>query len=128
MAKYESTNSVLSNVKVEQFNGIIHKVYVDGNEIDHVRNLAINISPASIPTAEITLNSAADIDEEMIVKYDFSPESLKECMKYIFLHIQFDEPFRAALLLTIDQALKDAKDNGFEDDKIAEFILERIIR
>ena len=82
----------------------------------------------SIPTVEITLNSAADIDGMAFVKYNFSSESLKECMKYIFLHIQFDEPFRAALLMTIDQALRDAKDNGFEDDRIAEFILERIIR
>lgn len=128
MAKYENTNSVLSNVKVEQYNGIMHKVYVDGKEIDHVGNLAINISPASVPTAEITLHSTADIEGDMLVEYHFSPESLKECVKYLFLHIQFDEPFRAALLLTIDQALRDAKDNGFEDDKIAEFILERIIR
>lgn len=128
MAKYENTKTILSKVKIEQINDTHHRVYVDGEEVQHVSGLTANLNPMSIPTVEITLNSAADIDGMAFVKYNFSPESLKECMKYIFLHIQFDEPFRAALLLTIDQALRDAKDNGFEDDKIAEFILERIIR
>lgn len=128
MAKQVNTKRLLSKVKIEQINDTCHKVYVDGEEVHHVSGLTVNIDPMSIPTVEITLNSAADIDGMAFVKYNFSSESLKECMKYIFLHIQFDEPFRAALLLTIDQALRDAKDNGFEDDRIAEFILERIIR
>lgn len=128
MAKYENAKTLLSKVKIEQINDTRHKVYVNGEEVRHVSGLTAHLDPMSIPTVEITLNSAADIDEMAFVKYNFSSESLKECMKYIFLHIQFDEPFRAALLMTIDQALRDAKDNGFEDDKIAEFILERIIR
>ena len=128
MAKYENTKTILSKVKIEQINDTCHKIYVDGEEVQHVCGLTVNIDPMSVPTVEVTLNSTADIDGMAFVKYNFSSESLRECMKYIFLHIQFDEPFRAALLLTIDQALRDAKESGIVDDKIAEFILERIIR
>lgn len=128
MAKYENTKTVLSKVKIEQINDRCHKVYVDGEKVQHVRGLTVNIEPMSIPTVEITLASTAEIDGMAFVKYNFSPESLKECMKYIFLHIQFDEAFRAACLLTIDQALKDAESDGIPKDKVAEFILERVMR
>ena len=122
--------SVLSNVHIEPISTSCtsHKVTVDGKEIHHISKIAVDIEPASIPTCTITLNSASEIDEKMIVGYGFDPASIRECMRYLDMQLQFNEVLRQAWLMSIVSAIDDCRKNRVEDTmEVAKRVLDRIM-
>ena len=82
-------------------------VEVDGIEIHNISSLDIEYRPTEIPQAIITLRSISDISGDMMVKFNFEPYNIRDCIKYLALQLQFDEDFRKAWQSSIYSALVD---------------------
>ena len=127
--------SIFSKVKIEPVgdNSIYHNVYIDGVRQSNVSRVDISYSPVEIPQAVITLNSVADLDEDMAVTYKFDPSDIRECIRFLALQLQLDKDLHDAWQSSIYSALKDlrAKDEGTGDyicdyDR-AGYILDRLM-
>ena len=126
---------VLSKVKIKPVGdgGIYHELFVDGIRQNNVGHVDISYSPVEIPQAVITLNSVADLNEDMAVMYRFDPSDIRECIRFLALQLQLDKDLHDAWQSSIYSALKDlrAKDEGTGDyicdyDR-AGFILDRLM-
>ena len=126
---------IFSKVKINPLNEkcTAHEVFVDGVKISNVTNVNINYNPLEIPQAVITLNSVADLNEDMAVTYKFDPSDIRECIRFLALQLQLDKDLHDAWQSSIYSALKDlrAKDEGTGDyicdyDR-AGYILDRLM-
>ena len=118
--------SLLANIRVEkQDNFNFHKIYVDGDELDHVRSVHIDYKSDALPTCEIEFVGVTEVNERMLLNSDFCPNSIRECLKYLALQVQLDDDFRDSCLATIESALKESESCSIEDK--AKRVLERLI-
>lgn len=126
---------IFSKVQVKPINpsGTAHEVLIDGVHQKRVSHMDISFDPNEIPQAVITLNSVADIDEDMAVTYRFEPSDIRECIRFLALQLQLDKDLHDAWQSSIYSALKDlrAKDEGTGeyicDYDRAGFILDRLM-
>ena len=120
---------VLHNIKIEPLNNAhaFHKVIYDGIELQGVRELFVSYFPNEIPQAQITLNTVSNIDEDMLAKFEFDPESITECAKFLYLECQLHEELKEAFVGSVYSAVKEleSKENMYAYDK-AKFITDRI--
>ena len=120
---------VSHNIKIEPSNDkhTSYKVFYDGIEIRGVKEFFVSYLPDEVPQAQITLNTVSDIDEDMLVKFDFDPESITECVKFLYLECQLHEELKEAFVGSVYSAVKEleSKENMCAYDK-AKFITDRI--
>ena len=119
---------MLANVKIEQDkeNTGIHRVYQDGNEIKRVVEANFNISADSFPEVNITIGGGCDFEGMADVRFDYSPQTVKEACKILREELLKHGDLYRAFSASIYSALKDISEDT-EIDKMPEIILNRII-
>lgn len=107
---------VLHNLKVEAINnsGTAQRVIYDGIELQGVTSVTTEYEPDSIPQAYITLNTISNINRDLVCKFHFEPEDIRECIKFLALQLQLDDDLRLAWQASIYSALKDLE--KFDED------------
>lgn len=112
--------------------GIRHEFEVNDRLLHGVHSVNVDYEAGLIPEATITLYSTADIDELMDVKFNFEPQNIRDCIKYLSLTLQLDDTLNAAFIATIRSALTDLDslaDGGamVDNEQKAKFILDRLM-
>lgn len=104
-----------------------HKVILDSIPI---RATAVNIDYQvnSIPEAVITVNAIPEIDDHVLASFRFESESVKDCIKFLCLQMQFDKDLYEAAKATIYSALKDLDGEDVCDYDRAGHILDELMR
>lgn len=123
----------LVNVRVlkdEKYVGVYH-AYLDGQEVHGVRDLTVNFRPQEIPETVLKVNSVPKVDHDCLVKIQFEPQDVNECIKYLALMADMDEDFKHRIQSSIYSALKDineTENNQVCDYDKAGYILDRLMR
>lgn len=121
---------LLAHVRISPIddNHIAHQVTIDGERIPNVSRAVVEYEPNSIPVCTLEVNSVYDIDEDMIARLDFTPQSYTECMKYLWLKLQLDDEAWHKWSTSIANVLKGARENNLSDISTANAIIEQIFK
>lgn len=113
----------LPQIRIEP-NGYGHKVYSDGQELNYIRSIDVDICVGEVPTVTIEFASAFAFDEIAQLECVLHPDSITECVKGIQFEMRMDPEFRQAVK---DSILSAITDSDWESaDGLADAILERV--
>ena len=121
---------MLANVTIEQDkeNPEIHRVFVDGKQIEKITHLDFEVNPLEIPSVKLNIEQISGVDFEGQAEVNFlnTPFTVQNACKILRDELQKDCSLRRAFLASIYSALNDM----IEDtpiDEIPEIILDRLI-
>ena len=119
---------MLANVKIEQDkeNEHIHRVFVDGKQIEKITHIDFEINPCEVPEVNIETMSGIDFDGQAEVNFLNTSFSVQNACKIIRQELMEHGDFYKAFSASIYSALKDIPDGTFIDE-MPEIILKRII-
>ena len=121
---------MLANVKIEhdKENPGIHRVFVDGKQIEKITHLDFEVNPLEIPSIKLNIEQIGGIDFEGQAEVNFlnTPFTSKTACKILRDELQKDCVLRRAFLTSIYSALNDMKEDT-PIDEIPEIILDRLI-
>ena len=121
---------MLANVKIEQDkeNKHIHRVFVDGKQIEKITHLDFQVDPCEIPSVTLNIERMSGIDFEGQAEVNFlkDPFTVQNACKILRDEILKHEDLYRAFSASIYSALKDISEDT-EIDEMPEIILSRMI-
>lgn len=121
---------MIANVRIEQDkeNTNIHKVFVDGKQIEKITHLDFQINPLEIPHVTLNLETMSGIDFEGQAEVNFleTPFTVEDACKILRDELLKHGDLYNGFLASIQSAIAEAP-NYTKMDKLAELILKRII-
>ena len=121
---------MLANVKIEQDkeNDHIHRVFIDGKQIEKITHLDFQVDPCEIPSVTLNIERMSGIDFEGQAEVNFlkDPFTVQNACKILRDEIMKHEDLYRAFSASIYSALKDISEYT-EIDEMPEIILSRMI-
>lgn len=121
---------MLANVKIEQDkeNNHIHRVFIDGKQIEKITHLDFQVNPLEIPSVTLNIEQMSGIDFEGQAEVNFlkDPFTVQNACKILRDEIMKHEDLYRAFSASIYSALKDISEDT-EIDEMPEIILSRMI-
>lgn len=119
---------MLANVKIEQDkeNDHIHRVFVDGKQIEKITHIDFEINPLETPRINIETMSGIDFDGQAEVNFLKDPFTVQNACKILRDELLKHGDLYNGFVVSIYSALKDIP-NGTFIDEMPEIILDRII-
>ena len=121
---------MLANVKIEQDkeNKHIHRVFIDGNQIEKITHLDFQVNPLEIPSVTLNIEQMSGIDFEGRAEVNFlkDPFTVKNACKILRDELLKHEDLYRAFSSSIYSALKDISEDT-NIDEMPDIILNRII-
>ena len=121
---------MLANVKIEQDkeNKHIHRVFIDGKQIEKITHLDFQINPLEIPSVTLNIERMSGVDFEGQAEVNFlrNPFTVRNACKILREELLKHGDLYRAFSASIYSALKDISGDT-EIDKMPEIILNRII-
>lgn len=121
---------MLANVKIEQDkeNKHIHRVFVDGKQIERITHLDFQVNPQEFPSVTLNIEQTSGVDFEGQAEVNFlnTPFTVQNACKVIREELQKHEDLYCGFLASIYSALRDIPD-GTWIDEMPEIILGRLI-
>lgn len=121
---------MLANVKIEQDkeNKHIHRVFIDGKQIEKITHLDFQVNPLEIPSVTLNIERMSGVDFEGKAEVNFliDPFTVQNACKIIRDELLKHGDLYMAFSTSIYSALKDMPDETWIDE-IPEIILNRII-
>ena len=121
---------MIANVKIEQDkeNKSIHRVFIDGKQIDKITHLDFQVNPSEIPSVTLNIEQMSGIDFEGQAEVNFlkDPFTVQNACKILRDEILKHEDLYRAFSASIYSALKDISEDT-EIDEMPEIILSRMI-
>lgn len=120
----------INHLKVTPINNnpLYHEVILDSVPIHGATAVNIDYQVNSIPVAVITVNAIPEIDDHVLASFRFESESIRDCIKFLCLQMQFDKDLYEAAKATIYSALKDLDGTDTCDYDRAGHILDELMR
>lgn len=121
---------MLANVKIEQDNENkhIHRVFIDGNQIEKITHLDFQVNPLEIPNVTLNIEQMSGIDFEGQAEVNFlnNPFTVQNASKILREELLKHGELYRAFSASIYSALKDISEDT-NIDEMPEIILNRII-
>ena len=121
---------MLANVKIEQDkeNKHIHRVFIDGNQIDKITHLDFHVNPLEIPSVTLNIERMSGVDFEGQAEVNFlkDPFTVQTACKILREELLKHGDLYRAFSASIYSALNDIPEGTFIDE-MPEIILKRII-
>lgn len=121
---------MLANVKIEQDkeNKHIHRVFIDGKQIEKITHLDFQINPCEFPSVTLNIERMSGVDFEGQAEVNFLKDSftVQNACKILRDELLKHGDLYKAFSASIYSALKDIPDETFIDE-MPEIILDRII-
>ena len=121
---------MLANVKIEQDkeNKHIHRVFIDGNQIEKITHLDFQVNPLEIPNVTLNIEQMSGIDFEGQAEVNFlnNPFTVQNACKILREELLKHGELYRAFSASIYSALKDISEDT-NIDEMPEIILNRII-
>lgn len=121
---------MLANVKIEQDkeNPNIHRVFIDGKQIDKITHLDFQVNPMEFPSVTLNIERMSGVDFEGQAEVNFlkDPFTVQNACKILREELLKHEDLYRAFLTSIYSALNDIPE-GTWIDEMPEIILKRII-
>ena len=132
---------MLANVKIEQDkeNKNIHRVFIDGKQIDKITHLDFQVNPLEIPSATLNIERMSGVDFEGQAEVNFLKDPLtvqnacKILQKELLKHEDLYNGFVSSILSVLKENSRYIGDGEteivaeFGENQLAEEILKRII-
>lgn len=125
---------MLANVKIEQDkeNKHIHRVFIDGKQIDKITHIDFQVNPLEIPQVTLNLEVTTGVDFEGQAEVNFlkTPFSVENACKILRDELLKHGDLYNGFLASIESSLKEQKVTALPfqpESEIAEKILKRII-
>ena len=113
--------SIISKTSIKQIDPLVHKVYVDGEEIHKVTYLNFTAEPNSIPKVDITINSGFEFDGLAKVSGILEIENINSALRCIRFFCNLHEDVREQFVSKIKDYLP------YDSDRLAEEIFDEIL-
>ena len=121
---------MLANVKIEQDkeNKNIHRVFIDGKQIEKITHLDFQVNPLEIPSVTLNIERMSGVDFEGQAEVNFlkDPFTVQNACKILRDELLKHEDLYRAFSASIYSALKDISEDT-EIDEMPEIILSRMI-
>ena len=121
---------MLANVKIEQDkeNKNIHRVFIDGKQIDKITHLDFQVNPLEIPSVTLNIERMSGVDFEGQAEVNFlkDPFTVQDACKILREELLKHRDLYRAFSASIYSALKDISEDA-EIDEMPEIILSRMI-
>lgn len=121
---------MLANVKIEQDkeNKHIHRVFVDGKQIDRITHLDFQVNPLEFPSVTLNIEQMSGVDFEGQAEVNFlnNPFTVQNACKILREELLKHDDLYRAFSASIYSGLKDISED-VELDEMPEIILKRII-
>ena len=121
---------MLANVKIEQDkeNKHIHRVFIDGKQIEKITHLDFQINPLEIPSVTLNIERMSGVDFEGQAEVNFlkDPFTVQNVCKILRDELLKHGDLYRAFSASIYSALKDISEDT-DIDEMPEIILSRII-
>lgn len=121
---------MLANVKIEQDkeNKHIHRVFVDGKQIDRITHLDFQVNPSEFPIVTLNIEQMSGVDFEGQAEVNFlnNPFTVQNACKILREELLKHDDLYRAFSASIYSGLKDISED-VELDEMPEIILKRII-
>ena len=125
---------MLANVKIEQDkeNKHIHRVFIDGKQIEKITHLDFQVNPSEIPSVTLNIEQMSGIDFEGQAEVNFlnDPFTVQNACKIIQEELLKHGDLHRAFSASIESSLKEQKVTALPfqpESDIADKILQRII-
>lgn len=121
---------MLANVKIEQDkeNKHIHRVFVDGKQIERITHLDFQVNPSEFPSVTLNIEQMSGMDFEGKAEVNFlnNPFAVQNACKILREELLKHDDLYRAFSASIYSGLKDISED-VELDEMPEIILKRII-
>lgn len=121
---------MLANVKIEQDkeNKHIHRVFVDGKQIEKITHLDFQIDPLDIPHVELNLEIMSGIDFEGQAEVNFlkTPLTIENACEVLRKELLKHDDLYQAFIASIYSVLKNIPTNA-SNFEVSEIIMKRIL-
>ena len=121
---------MLSNVKIEQDkeNKHIHRVFVDGKQIEKITHLGFEVNPQEFPSVTLNIEQLSGVDFEGQAEVNFlnNPFTVQNACKILREELLKHDDLYRAFSASIYSGLKDISED-VELDEMPEIILKRIV-
>lgn len=121
---------MIANVKIEQDNENkhIHRVFIDGKQIEKITHLDFQVNPLEIPNVTLNIEQMSGIDFEGQAEVNFlnNPFTVQNACKILREELLKHGELYRAFSASIYSALKDISEDT-NIDEMPEIILSRII-
>lgn len=125
---------MLANVKIEQDkeNKHIHRVFIDGKQIEKITHLDFQINPLEIPSVTLNIERMSGVDFEGQAEVNFlnDPFTVQNACKILQEELLKHGDLYRAFSASIESSLKEQKVTALPfqpESDIADKILQRII-
>lgn len=125
---------MIANVKIEQDkeNKHIHRVFIDGKQIEKITHLDFQVNPLEIPSVTLNIERMSGIDFEGQAEVNFlnTPLTVQDAFQILREELLKHDNLYNGFLSSIESSLKEQKVTGLPfqpESEIAEKILKRII-
>lgn len=125
---------MLANVKIEQDkeNKHIHRVFVDGKQIEKITHLDFQVNPLEFPSVTLNIEQMSGVEFEGQAEVNFlnDPFTVQNACKVLHNELLKHEDLYDGFCSSIESSLKEQKVTGlpFQPEiEIADKILRRII-
>lgn len=125
---------MLANVKIEQDkeNKHIHRVFVDGKQIEKITHLGFEVNPQEFPSVTLNIEQLSGVDFEGQAEVNFlnNPFTVQNACEIIQDELLKHGDLYNGFISSIESSLKEQKVTGlpFQPERdIADKILKRII-
>lgn len=125
---------MLANVKIEQDkeNKHIHRVFVDGKQIEKITHLDFQINPLEIPSVTLNIEQMSGIDFEGQAEVNFlnAPYTVQNACKILREELLKHGDLYNGFLSSIESSLKEQKVTALPfqpENEIAEKVLDMVI-
>ena len=121
---------MLANVKIEQDkeNKHIHRVFVDGKQIEKITHLGFEVNPQEFPSVTLNIEQLSGVDFEGQAEVNFlnNPFTVQNACKILREELLKHDDLYRTFSASIYSGLKDISED-VELDEMPEIILKRII-
>ena len=121
---------MLANVKIEQDkeNKHVHRVFIDGKQIEKITHLDFQINPLEIPSVTLNIERMSGVDFEGQAEVNFmnDPFTVQNACKILLDELQNHGELYDGFKASIISAIKDTP-NYTPMEKFAERVLNRMI-
>lgn len=121
---------MLANVKIEQDkeNDHIHRVFIDGKQIEKITHLDFQINPCEIPSVTLNIERMSGVDFEGQAEVNFlkDPFTVQNACKILQEELLKHGDFYKAFVASAKSGILDCP-KGRKPNEMAEFIVKRLI-
>ena len=124
---------MLANVKIEQDkeNRHIHRVFIDGKQIEKITHIDFEINPLEIPRINIETMSGIDFEGQAEVDFEYGEDSVRMAFeilrKELVNHGAVYLGFSASIKSAISDFFNENESKSWVADELSETIIKRIV-